>query len=194
MAERATMAELITELRALTDAGADDHQIGGVTFWSDQQLQDVLDRNRTTIRREALQPDGEYNAGAWLYYDYPIPAELGAIERAGTGGGFALRDASGNDAPAHTINYAAGVITFDDDTGGDVYYLDCRGYDMNAAAAAVWEQKAGFVAASVDWKADNHAISASQEHDHCMERARHFRSRAGGGVQVIEFFRSDENF
>ena len=59
MTVRTTMAELITDLRALTDASTSDYTAGGVTFWSDQQLQDILDGRRTAVRfiQMSAQPD-----------------------------------------------------------------------------------------------------------------------------------------
>ena len=50
MTVRDTMAELIADLRALTDAGTSDYTVGGVSYWSDQQLQDALDGRRQAVR------------------------------------------------------------------------------------------------------------------------------------------------
>ena len=49
MTVRDTMAELIADLRALTDAGTSDYTVGGVSYWSDQQLQDALDGRRQGV-------------------------------------------------------------------------------------------------------------------------------------------------
>jgi len=46
MAARTGMNDLITELRGMTNAGSADTTIAGTAYWSDNQLQAILDRNR----------------------------------------------------------------------------------------------------------------------------------------------------
>lgn len=50
-------------------------------------------------------------------------------------------------------------------------------YDLNAAAADVWEEKAAVLAGDYDFQADGGSYSRSQAYDQAMRQARHFRSR-----------------
>lgn len=51
-------------------------------------------------------------------------------------------------------------------------------YDLNAAAADIWEQKAGTVAPDFDLNADGASLSRSQIFQQYMELSKHFRSRS----------------
>lgn len=171
MAIRAGMTEVVARVRTLAAASADDYD--------DAALQTVLDRHRQTHKRIEVEPMSDYASGGTTYTEYPLPRWMLFAERDAEASGWALRDAYGNDAPAHSVNYDARMITFDADTGGESYYLDARTYDVYRAAAEVWEEKAAALAGAVDWKSDNHDIKASQEYTHCLDMARKLRARSG---------------
>jgi hypothetical protein len=65
----------------------------------------------------------------------------------------------------------------------DLYGLDPTNddwmatYDLNAAAADIWEEKAGKVASDFDFDADGGSYSRSQVYEQMMQQARHFRAR-----------------
>lgn len=195
MAYRATMAAVITALRGLTDAGIEDYELAGDTYWSDLQLQDQLDAQRKDWRRITLIPQPEVGSdGAYDYFDYKIPLEIGVnFEEAGTGSIWSVKTTAGAlvSTSDYTVNYPAGVIRFTADQAGEAFYLDCRTFNLNAAARTVWEVKAAHAVAGVDWKTDNHQVSASQEYDHCMAMAERFR-KLGSGVGVVKMVRTDE--
>ena len=50
-------------------------------------------------------------------------------------------------------------------------------YDLNAAAADIWDEKAGALAASFDFSADSSTFNRSQAYEHATQRARLYRSR-----------------
>lgn len=50
-------------------------------------------------------------------------------------------------------------------------------YDLNAAAADIWEEKAALLAAQYDFNADGASYSRSQAYEQYMSLARHYRSR-----------------
>lgn len=192
MAARTGMTSLLLEIRRMTNAGATDHTVNGVVYWTDDQLQERLDRTRSTVKRVAVYPQADYINGAYSYTEYPLPAELQWIEEQATGSGWALRDSSGADAPSYTVNYEARIITFAADTANAVYYLDCRTYDLYAAAAAIWEEKAGIYEDLVNWSTDNHRVDASTQRDYCMQQAAQYRRRGRSAVGFSRLFRTDE--
>jgi hypothetical protein len=165
---RTTMADLIEELRGMGNAGTADFTIGTVTYWSDDQLQNVLDRRRMDIHQEMLHNEPRYIGAAEAeYYDYYSAYEW--FEQ--TDGGsliFVIEDAVGTDigTALWTADYRAGRVAFASDTGGADYYLTGRIFDMNGAAADVWRKKSAHVAASssgFDWSTDNMSMKRSQQ-------------------------------
>jgi hypothetical protein len=189
MAARTGMAKLISELRLMTSTTTND--------FSDDQLQDYLDRTREEWRYLRLLPILTRAAGTTQWFDYAIPDFVAGRfeEYAGDGSsGWVVRDGSGNTVTApptgYTVNYQARLITFAVDQKGVPYYVDLRAYNLNAAAATIWREKAATVASRVDTQSDNHGISASQEHDHCMRMADHYDTLCG--PQVAEMIRMDE--
>lgn len=50
-------------------------------------------------------------------------------------------------------------------------------YDLNAAAAMIWEEKAAVPAADFDFSADGGNYSRSQVYEQCMKQARHYQAR-----------------
>jgi hypothetical protein len=193
MAARVGMANLITQLRAACAAGTADFTLGTVTYWSDDQLQSRLDQYRMTSTHVELDFDPTYDAGAWRYYDYQIPVEVGTyLEEDATDSGWALKDSQGNAAPAYAINYQASRITFAADTHGSVYFLNARSYDFNRTAAQIWREKAGTIANAFDWSSDNHKISKSQQYEHYMAKAAEYDQKSG--IRVSTLFRTDETW
>ena len=188
MAARAGMAQLILDARVAANAGTADYTVNGVAYWTDDQLQATLDAYRETHKAVPLLALADDISGTATYTEYRIPRHIKNIE--GTATGWALRDGTGTDAPSYTANLPAGVITFDSDTGGTSYYLSCREYNVNRAVADIWDQKAAFVAANVDWASDNHRMNASQEAEAYRKRAEQFRSM--GGPRFSVRVRTDE--
>lgn len=188
---RAGMSELVDMLRGLTNAGVDDLTLAGVTYWSDDQLQSELDRTAVEWRWIELGQAATVQNGATAYYDYLIPRQLGRwLERAGSLSPFAVRNSSGGTVGGYTVNYEARRITFSADQAGAYYWLDARSFEMDEAAASVWEQKAAFASARVDWSSDTHSVKASQHAEHCERMAKYFRSRTG--AKHSRFVRVDE--
>lgn len=50
-------------------------------------------------------------------------------------------------------------------------------YDLNSAAADIWEEKASVLAQDFDFDADGGNYRRSQAYDQAMKQARHYRSR-----------------
>ena len=63
-------------------------------------------------------------------------------------------------------------------------------YNVEMAAAKVWDQKAALYATQFDFSTDNHSIKKSQVIMQCKEMARYYQSQAG--VIQVEMVRSDD--
>lgn len=180
MAARSGMTTLLNELRTRGDAGTADYVAGGLTFWTDDQLQAILDRNRADIRRERLWVEAEPSGGSAVYLDYrfsqawPEEAASGtAVWRVEDSGGSTVGTA------LYTVEYGARSLRFSADTGGTAYYLSYRTFDLDRSAAEVWEAKAASVAARFDLKTDNHELKRSQLYQQYRSMALTFRRQAG---------------
>lgn len=196
MAARAGMAELITALRRESHAGVADYTIAGETYWTDDQLQEKLDQTREDFFEIGLQTVGERQSGSNITYTkYYMPDQARHIERAGTGSLFRLYDSNGDDvsASAYTVNYDAGLITFNSDTENTTFYLDFSAFDLWWAAADVWDAKASQVAvSSIDWSSDNHRVSNKQLATNYQDMAKKCRLKSPRSVRNVRRVRIDE--
>ena len=164
MTARTGMSNLITELRSLTEAGTAEYSITSSTFWSDDQLQDVLDIHRKDLRFSLLQayPD-TVQGGSLLYYEFRSEYQFFEATTGGTSILY-LQDSTGATLGTALWNadYRRGAFTFVNDARGTSIYLTGRSYDLNASAADVWRRKAAHYApSSFDFSTDNHSISRS---------------------------------
>lgn len=180
---RAGMAEIVADLRGLTDAGSNDYTVGGLPYWTDRQLERVLDRHKTELHRRAILPRTDYEAGQAATRVYPVG--LGNLEG---GAALELEDAAGNTVGTalYSVDYAAGVVTFAANTSGALYYLNGRSFDVNAAAAEVWRMKAGHYAAAYDISADGQSLRRSQIIAHCQAMAAQYAGQASPTSVWIE--------
>lgn len=190
MALRATMATLITRLRGLAQAGLSEYTVSGVAYWTDSQLQDVLDTHRKDVYNHLLSGMEGYEGGAAIYKEYH--SGLSYLEE--TSGGtaiFYVTDGVGANVGTalYTPDYIRGVVTFASDTGGIDYYLYARTYDLNAAAADVWRIKAGHYVTAVNFSTDNHRIDRGKIIENCMTMAAMYEKQAG--AQQIIIMRND---
>lgn len=198
---RAGMVNIIQELRSITNAGTADYTSGTVSYFTDDQLQMLLDRTQFITRLAPLRPIPVRNGNLTQWYDYEIPEQLGVwFEENATTGAWAVKDGTGNTmaySTDYTVNYQSHIVTFANDTKGSAYLLDCKAYDLYAAAAFCFRQKAGFEARAVDFSSDNHSVKASQRRDYCIKMAEYYEQKAGvsgdGGITVGRLVRSDED-
>lgn len=188
---RAGMATLIQQLRALGHAGTNDYTVGDETYWTDDQLQALLDETREQRVRVDLTADPIYNAGDWEYYDYVLPAGRW-VEEAGTSGAFVVRDSDGDvvSSSNYSVNYRARRITFTSDQDGAIRTADYRTYNLYRAAARLWDERAAYLAQMVDWSSDNHDFKANQEYRAAVAQAAKYRGMAGITVGIM--VRTDE--
>lgn len=178
MAVRTGMANTITRLRGMTNAGIADFTVGAVSWFSDSQLQQILDTHRVDVYREPLNDIVTYDGSGtaqYLYYSFPP----GEYEEGTAAFIVATSQGSALAGSVMTIDYQAGHISFGTvSQGGTVYYLTARRYDINAAAADVWRQKAAAVACGYDFVSDGQSMHRSQMHTQFMQMAALYDAQA----------------
>jgi len=187
---RASMADLLLALRGLTNAGAAEYTVNSVSYWTDEQLEDVLDRHVYSVRHELLTAHPTEGVGTSAYFDYQSSRRF--FES--TGGGtarFIVQDDTGATVgtAAWTADYPRGLVTFGTSTTGLSRYLTGASYDMNAAASDVWSQKASHYVTAYDFSTDNHSLKRSQIIQNCLLMSKEYAS--GAQAYSVSVDRSD---
>lgn len=175
MAARPGMTDLISDLRLKTDTSPDEVSVNGVSYWTDDQLQDILDQHRQDVDVQ-LVAYPRYESGELLTKIYYIPNKvLTTLENDPSV--LEIVDRYGNAATGYTVDLSGRKVTFDADTGGTAYWLRGRQFDVDYAAADVWAAKASHRAALVDWRAGGQTLYEDQEYQHCLEREKFYRGK-----------------
>ncbi|MCX7670395.1 MAG: hypothetical protein N2439_10020, partial [Anaerolineae bacterium] len=122
MAVRATMADLITRIRLLINDPAGASQV-----FTDQQVQDALDRHRTEVRYLTLTAAETITAGAVDYLDYYADVGDWEADEALYDGAYALLTPSAADRLTGHWTFAA--------SQPPPVLITGKHYDVYAAAA-----------------------------------------------------------
>jgi hypothetical protein len=196
---RASMADLITALRGYTAAGFNEYAVAALPYWSDAQLQAILDRHCTIVTNEPMYPFETIEAGAVVaYYNYQAPGKYWESTSGGTAR-FVVQDETFDTVgtAAYSVDYNRGLVTFGTTTAGATRYVSGYCYDLAGAAAEVWNQKASHYVTAYDFSTDNHNMRRSQIIDNCLKMAREYTTGMaasminGGGVRSVTVERSD---
>jgi len=173
------MAWLVDQLRGMTNAGVEDYTVGADTYWSNSHLQNVLDRYAVFVRDEPLVSAQVMETGGAASYDYQSRYKFFEASDGGTLR-FTLKDGTGAlvSSSNWTADYNNGRVTFSTDQAGAVYYLTGTSFDVYAAAADVWYQKAAQAADKIDFSTDGHNIKRSHLVDTAIKMAQRFEGMA----------------
>jgi hypothetical protein len=190
MTARTGLATIISTLRGMTNAGTADYSIAGTSWWSDDQLQEALDRNRVDIIRCEMASLENYDgAGTLVYKQYLMGwqnIESGSAV-------FEIQDSMGNvvGTANYTVDYARGMVTFTADQGGSVYYWTGRSYDLNGAAADVWRRKAAQTAGgAISWATDNMRVDKGKLVESALKMAEYYSKITR--ITAVDMLRGDE--
>lgn len=158
---RSTMTNLIQTVRGFAQAGTSEYTAGTVTYWTDDQIQEVLDRHRYEVRFDTLESfPVTVGGGSVQWFDYQSSYRWFESTDGGTAR-FIVQDSTGATVTSYTAQPQRGLITFNSNTGGTVYNLTGFAYDVYGAAADIWTQKAAQYAVKIDFKTDNHEVRRS---------------------------------
>lgn len=176
MAARPTMSDLIAQVRRIAGVGTAEYTAADQTWWTDEQIETVLDSHRRDVVREPLRADQTLVGGGsveWLTYR----SRYGHLE-----GGTAatIEDGLGDNRGTATYSLDAqrGVATFTSDQGGTALYLTASAYDVHGAAAEVLEAWSAAVSDHFDFTTDNQSFHRAQKAQALAARAAEQRRRA----------------
>jgi len=196
VAARSGMVDIINELRTLTEAGANDYSIANQVFWTDKQLNDILDMHATELEYEPMILIPGRKPGGYSYKDYFVNYKWLEQDASGTSE-FIIKDINGGTVSAalYSVDYMIGEVSFLADQGSTIpYYVDCSSYDLNAAAAEVWRKKASHYASAYNFSTDNHNVQREQLYTHAKEMADYFLGMSNEGVSNVSLERADDTY
>jgi len=168
---RSGMANLLARTRRFVDDS-------GTATWTDDQLQDILDAHKYRVQREYLEMERTLVSAD--DYEYKIyHSRYDNYEEGGTVY-FNVEGVSGSQRGTadYSADYIRGVVAMTADQEGSALYLTGWSYDLNAAAADCWRERASKVSSYYDVQADGHRLSRSQWFEHCQEAAKMYDARA----------------
>lgn len=195
---RITMTQLIRRIRELTSVSAEEYSIGDVVYWSDDQLQMLLDEHRMDVFGEYLTPQGQRQSGAIIYRAYRSTSANWEASQGGTARAV-VRDNNGDivSGSLYSFDSAAGLITFTLDQAAATRTLEGQVYDLYGAAADLCTRWAAYLTRQFDFKAGINSFSASQQAAALMTQAAQYRrmatnaSSAGSNGMSGSYDRSD---
>ena len=175
---RAGMADLLLQLRDMVDDA-------GTVVWTDDKLQDKLDRHKLRIERERLEGERTLTSGTTVEYKR-FHSRYDTYEGGGSAT-FKVEDSTGNlrGSADYTADFVRGGIIMDNDQGGTALYLSAWSYDLPGAAADCWRERSGKVSSYYDFSADGQRLSRSQWFKHCQAMAVTFDARARPRTQRL---------
>ena len=188
---RTGMQTLIDTVRGYSNAAPDEWTVSTdtslVEYWSDEEIQRVLDRHKVEHIHELMDAQPTYESGTTIYKRYLLGV---ANVESGTAV-FKVEDVAGT-VSDYTADYTRGIVTFSTDQSGKSFYWSGFSYDLYAAAADIWRMKASHVAGLVDFSTDGHSIKRSQQAQAYLNMSQYFQSRsASEGVTTAKIVRDD---
>ena len=188
---RTGMQTLIDTVRGYANAAPDEWTISTDTslieYWSDEEIQRVLDRHKREYIHELMDAQPTYESGTTVFKQYL----LGATNVEGGTVVFRVEDTAGT-VSGYTVDYTRGIVTFSTDQSGKAFYWSGFAYDLDAAAADIWRMKAAHATELVDFSTDGHSVKRSQQAQQYLTMANYFQQRsASEGVQTVRIVRDD---
>lgn len=176
---RTSMQELIDRLRKQAQARRDD-EFGGMVYWSDDQLQDVLDQFRLgpPIRIELI-PSEYLTDGSETWWDQRCEFRRHwDYER-----DFIVVDEDGTTVSSsyYTVEQYGPqlrvVLDPDNTSSSKTYSVQVVLYDLIDATAEVWSQKASMRETLVEERTGAHNSKMNQEREFCERQRDYWRGR-----------------
>ena len=168
---------MIDTVRGYADADPEEQTVESgssiVTYWSDEEIQRVLDRHKTEYIHALMDAQPTYESGSSVFKQYLLGT--GNVE-SGTAV-FKIEDTAGT-VTGWTADYTRGIVTFTADQSGKSFYWSGFAYDLDAAAADIWRMKASHVAGLVDFSTDGHSIKRSQQARAYLDMANYYQNRS----------------
>ena len=186
---RSGMANMISTLRGMTNVGTASYTVNAVSYWTDLQLQDYLEKWRSDFYDREMQAVTDFATGGAVnitkYYIGSFNIESGTAV-------FWIENSEGTkltETTDYTVDYALGLVTFNSNTDGKAYYATYRAYDLKRAAADVFRAKAAHYSDMYSFSVHGQSINKASLIKQALEMAQYYEQSAG--AQALDLDRSD---
>lgn len=157
---------MIAGVRRLTGAGTAEYTVGTVSYFGDDQIEEVLDSRRVRMARSPINFEYELSDGGGTVIYKNAEVGIGWLEDTASGtAGFIMTDCYGSilAGSLYVLSPEDGHITFVTDQAGSDRYV--TGWIHNPYKAAVDILTSWIVEFSkqVDWASDNMRVNRSQK-------------------------------
>lgn len=179
------MTDLIATLRRLTGAGPTEYRIGADTYWTDEQLQDVIDaRVSARLIQAQVELIGSIDDEGRTVFVNGRVRFPGTLDTATA----TVVDTGGQAISGATI-HDDGRVEFAADQVSTTPLLSGLAYDLYGAGADVLTSWASAVKGGVDIAEDGQSFKRSQGHQQISAQAAALRAKAVVGT--VSLSRSD---
>lgn len=182
---RIGMRNLVRIVRQLTNADTHEMEINGEVYWSDSDIQTVLDRHSMRVIEKDLEFVSQYETGTTIYKI--LPTGFTDWEEPTSGNTrWVLRDHGGTvvGTANYTYDKGNGIINFTSDQGGTVNYnLTAYTYDKYAAAADLLEWRMANFMLWYNFRSENQSLNRSDAFKQVKSVHQFMKSRVGTNTQ-----------
>ena len=176
------MSTLITQLRGKCEAGTADYSVAGAAYWTDDQLQTVLDYNREQHNNMFMEPVSYIGSGGTpTYTEYRTNITNWESDPVIQDQYYATMGTAD-----YSFNAQLGIVTFATNQLGYPRMITGKSYNVDAAAASIWNSKAAHYAIAVDVSTDNMSIKRGDIIAHCKQMALLYGQAGNGGAVYME--------
>lgn len=174
MAVRVGMNSLIALFRYLGNVNSNSEQFGGVTFWTNEQLQDILDASRA-FQRVRITP---LDVGNTIF-------QLQDKDFKKLDVNFSVYDSSDNlIETSRTYNLQDNHIVFAAEEV-NAKFVEGYFYNLYSALADLYDRKAAHREHYVDMKSGNAKLNLQQEYEHCINRRDYYNNKTAKRVRKV---------
>jgi hypothetical protein len=170
------MATLIAQVRQMTGAGTAEYQVGAVTYFTDDQVQDLLDACRGELWQQPLTAEETWQPGGTTETTR-FRLSLAPVE---SGANFSVVDRLGNviSSGDYTLDPVQGLVTFATEPASTDLYVRAVAFDVYAAAANLLDQWAGALAVHGFTVEQGTKLNRRERQESLRDASRQLRRRA----------------
>lgn len=195
MTTRTSVDYIIAEVRRLTGAGTAEYTVDSTSYFTDEQIERILDSRRERLARHEViyEPQLSEGGGTTVYKNARIG--FAWVEDSSSTADFMITDSQGSiiGTTSYTFSPEDGFIQFTADQQGSSRYVTAWVHNPYKAAVDVLTSWASELARQPDFATDNMRVWRSKKHDAVQKQLETLKAMAGFAphVNVVPMNRSD---
>lgn len=195
---RQSAVYIIDEVRRLSGVGTAEFSVGTVSYFTDAQIERILDSRRIRLHRHEIvfEPELSSGGGTVIYKHARIGFPwVEDVSEGGTTDQFKITDTNGSiiGTTNYTLSPEDGFVTFSADQHGSIRYVTGWVHNPYKAAYEVLLSWSFQLARQPDWATDNMRVWRSQKVVQIREQMKQLKEMAGlaPNINVISMDRPD---